>query len=172
MLNITSRLAVSLRHFPTWNIDWADTTPQKRQEARSVEDFLPYEADARELKERAVLFMMRFLVKEISSLSDLKDLVTPESPMHPVQKTETIPMCVLFKEYTSETVDILAQLIIDANLNGQPQVYVIHVHVHVHASGICRIMYMYMYIYLMAVIYTKFLGYCWRSTDVQKHQSK
>lgn len=85
-------------------------------------------------------------------------------------------MCVLFKDekYTSETVDILAQLIIDANLNGQPQVYVIHV--HVRASGICRIMYMYMY--LMAVIYMKqsllilnyviikFLGYCWRSTDV------
>ena len=164
MLNITSRLAVSLRHFPTWNIDWADTTPQKSQEALSVEDFLPREADARELKERAVLFMMRFLVKEISSLSDLKDLVPPESPMHPVQKTETIPMCVLFKDekYTSETVDILAQLIIDANLNGQPQVYVIHV--HVRASGICRIMYM--YIYLMVVIYTKFLGYCWRSTDV------
>ena len=73
--------------------------------------------------------MMRFLVKEISSLSDLKDLVPPESPMHPVQKTETIPMCVLFKDekYTSETVDILAQLIIDANLNGQPQVHMIHV---------------------------------------------
>ena len=102
-----------------------------------MKDFLPCEADARELKKRAVLFMMRFLVKEISSLSDLMDLVPPESPM---QKTETIPMCVLFKDKkcTSETMDILAPLI-DANLNGQHQVHVIHV--HVHASGICRIMY-------------------------------
>ena len=58
MLNITSRLAVSLIHFPEWNIDWADTRPQKGQEAVSVENFLPCEADARELKERAVLFMM------------------------------------------------------------------------------------------------------------------
>ena len=126
MLNITSRLAVSLRHFPEWNIDWADTKPQKSQESLSVEDFLPDEADARELKERAVLFMMRFLVKEISALSDLKDLVPSESPLHPLQKTESIPMCVLFKDekYTSETVDILTQLITDANLNGQPQVHV------------------------------------------------
>jgi hypothetical protein len=138
MLNITSRLAVNLRHFPEWNIDWADTRPQKSQEALSVEDFLPCEADARELKERAVLFVMRFLVKEISSLSDLKDLVPPETPMHPVQKTEIIPMCVLFKDekYTSETVDILAQLIIDANLNGQPQVHVIHyVHMYMEIAG-------------------------------------
>lgn len=51
---------------------------------------MPDEADARELKERAVLFMMRFLVKEISALSDLKDLVPSESPLHPVQKTEAI----------------------------------------------------------------------------------
>ena len=126
MLNITSRLAVSLRHFPEWNIDWADTKPQKNQESLSVEDFLPDEADARELKERALLFMMRFLVKEISTLSDLKDLVHSESPLHPVQKTEATPMCVLFKDekYTSETVEIPAQLMIDANLTGQPQVHV------------------------------------------------
>ena len=88
-----------------------------------MENFLP---DTRELKERTVLFMTRFLVKEISALSDPKDLVPSESPLHPVQKTEVIPMCVLFKDekYTSETVDILAQLMIDANLNGQPQVHV------------------------------------------------
>ena len=88
-----------------------------------MEDFL---ADARELKERAVLFMMRFLVKEISALSDLKDLVPSESPLHPVQKTEAIPIYMLFKDekYTSETVEILAQLIIDASLTGQPQVHV------------------------------------------------
>ena len=46
-----------------------------------MEDFFLDEADARELKERAVLFMMRFLVKEISALSELKDLVPSESPL-------------------------------------------------------------------------------------------
>ena len=75
-------------------------------------------------------------MKEMSSLSDLKDLIPPESLMHPVQKTKTIPVC-----YSCKDEDILAQLIIDANLNGQPQVHVIHV--HVRASGLlCRIMYM------------------------------
>ena len=64
MLNITSRLIISLRHFPEWNLDWADTKPQKNQKSLSVEDFLPEEADARELKERAMLFIRRFLVKE------------------------------------------------------------------------------------------------------------
>ena len=48
-----------------------------------------------ELKERAVV---KFLVKEISALSHLKDLVLSESPLHPVQKTEAIPMCVLLKD--------------------------------------------------------------------------
>ena len=141
MLNITSRLAVSLRHFPEWNIDWADTKPQKNQESLSVEDFLPDEADARELKERAVLFMMRFLVKEISALSDLKDLVPSESPLHPVQKTEAIPMCVLFKDEkcTSETVEILAQHMIDASLTGQPQVHVHELFIYTMYTCTCNV---------------------------------
>ena len=88
---------------------------KQKQKNKEVEDLLPDKADARKLKERAV---MRFLLKEISALSDLKDLVPSESPLHPVQKTEVIPMCVLSKDekYTSETVDILAQLMIDSNL--------------------------------------------------------
>lgn len=83
--------------------------------------------------------MMRFLVNEISALSDMKNLVPTESPLHPVQKTETIPMCVLFKDekYTSETVDILSQLIIDANLNGQPQVHALYVHTYLQCTGSC-----------------------------------
>ena len=117
--------------------------------------------------------VMRFLVKEISALSDLKDLVPAESPLHPLQKTETIPICVLFKDekYTSETVDILAQLITDVNLNGQPQV-----HVHVYTKNTCSCMYgiMYMYTYIQQSLHVQstqkytctsvsvvILDYCW-----------
>ena len=125
MLNITSRMAVRLRHFPDWEIDWTDTTPQKSQDSLVVSDFLPCADDVKQLKERAVTFMMRFLVNEISSLSDLKQFVPPETPLHPVKKTEAVPMSVLFKDekYTNETIDILSQLITDADLTGQPEVH-------------------------------------------------
>ena len=52
-------------------------------------------------------------------------------PLHPVVKTEAVPQKVLLKDekYIHETVDILAQLIDDANLHGDPQVKINYVQV-------------------------------------------
>ena len=67
---------------------------------------------------------MKFLAEEFESLSDLQLFVPKHQSPHPVQKSEVIPIKILFKDekYISETVDILSQLMIDANITGSPQV--------------------------------------------------
>lgn len=48
-------------------------------------------------------------------------MFVPEiEPIHPAQKSEVVPMKVLFKDekLKSETIDILSQLMSDANLDG------------------------------------------------------
>ena len=75
------------------------------------------------MKERATAFLMRFLVEEFKSLSDLEAFIPKYQSPHPVHKSVVIPMKVLFKDekYTSETIDTLAQLMIDTNMDGNPQ---------------------------------------------------
>jgi hypothetical protein len=121
MLNITSRLAIRIRNLPSWEFDWSDTTPQRSRTSLTVVDFLMSEADA---AERAVRYMMRFMVSAFSTFSDLKPFVTDETPLHPVVKTEVVPMKVLFRDekYVSETIEILTDIAKDAQLSGQPQV--------------------------------------------------
>ena len=72
--------------------------------------------------------MMNFLVREFKDLARLSQYVPEEVPLHPVEKSEIVPMKVLFKDekYTSETIDILAQLTEDATLTGDSQVYIIN----------------------------------------------
>ena len=124
MLNVTSRLAVRLQNLPDWNVDWADSQPQCSRHSLTISDFLPSLEDARHLKERATAFLMRFLAEEFNSLSDLESFAPKNQSPHPVQKSDVIPMKVLFKDekYISETVDILSQLMVDANMTGDPQV--------------------------------------------------
>ena len=124
MLNVTSRLAVRLRNLPDWNVDWADSQPQCSRQSLTISDFLPSLEDACHMKERATAFLMRFLAEEFDSLSDLEPFVPEHKSPHPVQKSEVIPMKVLFKDekYISETIDILSQLMVDTNMNGDPQV--------------------------------------------------
>ena len=81
---------------------------------------------------------MKFLAEEFESLSDLQPSVPKHQSPHPVQKSEVIPMKVLFKDekYISETVDILSQLMVDANITGSPQVgHNINIH-RIHIQGI------------------------------------
>ncbi len=124
MLNITARLAVRLRHFPDWDIDWSDTSPQKSRKSLGISDILPSEDDAAQLHLQAIRYMMKFLVKEFKDLAGLKKYVPERVPRHSVKKSEVVPMKVLFKDekYTSETIDILSQLMKDASLNGDSQV--------------------------------------------------
>ena len=82
------------------------------------------EEDAAKIHERAVCYMMRYMVSAFSTFSDLKQFVTDETPLHPVVKTEVVPMKVLFRDekYVSETIEILTDIAKDAQLLGQPQV--------------------------------------------------
>ena len=124
MLNITSRLAIRLRYLPEWEFDWSDMQPQQSRESLNLSDFLPEEHDAAELKTRAIQYIMRFLVQEFSELHDLAQFAPKQQPLHPTEKTEVVPMKVLFKDekYISETIDILTQLVEDGNLQGSCQV--------------------------------------------------
>lgn len=124
MLNLTTRLAVSIRYLPEWDVDWSDSQPQRSRQTLTISDFLPTEEDSQELQARAVRYMMEFLATEFDSLANLKGLVPTEKFLHPPQKSAVVPMKVLHKDekYTSETIDILTQLMTDAQLTGTPQV--------------------------------------------------
>ena len=86
MLNITSRLAVRLQNLPNWNVDWADSQPQRTRQSLNISDFLPSSEDARHLKERATAFLMKFLAEEFDSLSDLQPFVPKHQSPHPEQR--------------------------------------------------------------------------------------
>ena len=90
----------------------------------TISDFLSSETDAAQLKKRAVDYIINFLVQEFPAFSDLKKL-PPGQPETVIAKSEVVPMEVLFKDekYIAETVDILSQLVEDAHLSGQAQVY-------------------------------------------------
>ena len=124
MLNITSRIAVRIRNLPQWEVNWGDMSPQQPWQQLTVEDFMPSADDAGELKQRALYYMMKFLVSEFTSLSDLSQFVPAKTSIHPVTADEVVPMTVLLKDekYIAETIEILATLAEDANLNVDPQV--------------------------------------------------
>ena len=124
MLNATSRLAIKIQHLPEWEVDWEDSKPQKPRSALQITDILPNEADGRELHQQAVSFVMRLLVEEFESLSDLVRYAPLEEHLHPIATSEVVPMELLFRDekYTSENVEILKKIAIDANLHGSPQV--------------------------------------------------
>ena len=124
MLNVTSRLAVKIKNLPGFKFDWANTKPQRPRTSLTVEDFLPSEADATVLNQRAVHYIMGFLVETFSSLKHLAEFVHQPESIHPVTKSEVVPMKILYKDekYKSQTIDILMQLMSDANLSGKHQV--------------------------------------------------
>ncbi len=128
MLNATARLAVKVQNLPTWEVDWADTHAQRSRKSLTVDDILPNQDDAQELRNKAVLYLMEFLVNEFKSLQDLAPLLPNRSSPHPVRKAQVAPMRLLFKDekYKAETIDILSQLCQDAGLTGDPQVHIIN----------------------------------------------
>ena len=58
-------------------------------------------------------------------MSDLAKLVPAPEHLHPITKSEVVPMKMLFydEKYKSETIKILSKLACDANLSGDPQVW-------------------------------------------------
>ena len=126
MLNLTARLAISIRTLPEWDVDWSDTSPQRHPQTLTISDILPSCEDAAELEKHAVDFIKKFLVAEFSDLKHFQaELVQDEG--HPTEKSVVVPMKILFKDekYKAQTIDILSQLIADAQLPGNPEVRVL-----------------------------------------------
>lgn len=124
MMNVTSRLAFKVENFPDFPFSWSDTTPQCSRQSLIIEDYLPSESESSELENRAVYFIMEFLIKMFPSLQDLKSFVPERKTLHQCQKSQVVPMKLLFRDekYKSETIEILSQLAKDANLNADSQV--------------------------------------------------
>ena len=129
MLNATARLAIRIRYLPDFPFQWSDTKPQRSHQSLTIDDFLPSSEDAKQLQQNAVQYLMSFLAENFTDLADLQRYIQPVEPVHPVEKSEVVPMKILFKDekLKSDTIDILTQLMMDANLDGTPQV---HIHVH------------------------------------------
>lgn len=119
MMNVTARLAVNIRFLPDFPFDWSDTLPQRSRQSITVDDFFPSKDQSQKLEQRATQYLMEFLVDTFADLADLRKFVPQIEPIHPVQKSEVVPMKVLFKDekLKSETIDILSKLMSDANLD-------------------------------------------------------
>ena len=124
MLNVTARLAIRTRYLPDFPFEWSDTQPQRDRQSLTIDFYLPNKDEATQLTENGVHYLMEFLVEHFTDLAHLSEYVPPVEPLHPPQKSEVVPMKVLFKDekLKSDTIDILSQLIADANLDGAPQV--------------------------------------------------
>ena len=124
MLNLTSRLAISLRDIPEW-VDWYDKSPQANRGQLTASDILPGIEDAKALHHRALVFLQQFLIKEFRDLHELESVLLDQDICRDSSKTEVIPMRILFRDekYVAENVAILGDIAKDANLTGNPQVY-------------------------------------------------
>ena len=78
------------------------------------------------LQQNAVQYLMSFLAENFTDLADLQCYVSPIEPIRPPEKSEVVPVKILFKDekLKSDTIDILTQLMMDANLDGIPQVHI------------------------------------------------
>lgn len=85
MLNVTSRLAVRIKHVPE-DISWADTACQRTRSSLSVSDILPGSGEGKVFYNRAVLTVMEILVSEFKSLQGLKQLVPSRTSPHPLNQ--------------------------------------------------------------------------------------
>lgn len=125
MLNATARLAVKIENLPDWEVDWNDDKPQRSRSSLTIDHFLPSCEDADALNQLAVQYIMEFLVEEFDCLKDLKPHVPGRQSPHPVRPASVAPMCILFKDekYKAETIEILRELVVNAKLSGNPQVF-------------------------------------------------
>ena len=83
-----------------------------------------------EFQQNAVHYLMSFLAEIFSDLADRQCLFQQwNQSIH--RRSEVNPMKILFKDekLKSDMIDILTQLMIDANLDGSPQVLV-YVYMH------------------------------------------
>lgn len=124
MENTTSRLAIGIRNFPPFEIDWAEKSPQKNRCNLLETDILPSDDDGIQLHDSIMKFVQSFLVKKLKSLSDLLQFVPSSSQSIPAQKSDVVPLQLLFQDEKSidSNIQILNQFAKDADLDGNPQV--------------------------------------------------
>ena len=124
MNNVTSCLAVQIKHIPDGQVDWSDTKPQRSPNDLIIDDLIPNEDDGRALHHRAVAYVMRILVTFFKSLSSLHNLVAKPQCQYPPSKSEVVPMKVLAKDekYQQANLEILECFKLEANPSANPQV--------------------------------------------------
>lgn len=102
MLNVTSRLAVSIQNLPPWETDWNDSKSQRSRCDVTVSDILPSAKDGDVLKLRAINYTMSFLVTEFAALKKLNKFV-PHEPYSSKGSSSYAPMKIFKDEKISET---------------------------------------------------------------------
>lgn len=97
MLNVTFRLAICIRDAPA-EVNWYDQSPQGSRSQLTVADILPDADGTTVLTKRALVFLQHFITSQFDDLHDLQPFLpgtpTPES----VEKTEVVPMRLLFRD--------------------------------------------------------------------------
>ena len=123
MMNVTSRVAVQIKYLPQGVINWSDTQPQKKSEL-AVHDVVPSESDGLMMFNRAVDYVMRFMASHFKALSKFATQVPQLKSPHVVSQSIVAPMKILHKDekYTEANVEILEQIMSNAQLKGDPQV--------------------------------------------------
>ena len=112
MMNVTARLAVQVRFLPDFPFEWSDTQPQRSRQSLTIDDYFPTKDESQQLEQRATQYLMEFLVNNFADLTNLCKFLPQVEPIHPTEKSEVVPMKVLFKDekLKSDTIDILSKL--------------------------------------------------------------
>ena len=97
MLNVTSRLAVRIKHIPD-DMSWTDTTCQRMRASLTISDILPGPAESKKLYDSAVQTDMELLVFEFKSLEGLRPLIPARTSPLPPSKSEIVPLKLLFRD--------------------------------------------------------------------------
>ena len=124
MLNVTSRLAVQIKYLPQGAVNWSDKEPQMKRSELAVHDIVPSESDGLNMYNRAVDYVMRFMASHFKAFSRFANQVPQLKSPHVVSQSMVAPMKILHKDekYTEANVEILEQIMSDAQLKGDPQV--------------------------------------------------
>ena len=127
MKNTTSRLAVRIQNYPPFPFQWNDATPQKSRGDLDEKDIVASDEVGVVLRSHMLTFMKTFMVQELISLSDLAQFI-PSSPPLPANKSEILPLKLLFRDekYIDENIQILLQYMKETSSEGSPQVIIVH----------------------------------------------
>ena len=72
MTNVTTRIAVKISNLPPFEFRWDDSTPQKLRSSLVLDVVLPSLSDGSQLFERAMKYVIGFLLRHFPSLKDQK----------------------------------------------------------------------------------------------------